>query len=134
MILVEGGQYNMGSSEDQSIFGYPHLVQLSDFYISETEVTNELWKAVKGSLPYTDHNETDKPNLPVSETIWNGIITDFIPALNQTTGKTFRLPTEAEWEYAALGGKKRTVINMPEATRWTMWPGIIRMPPPQNTM
>lgn len=106
MILVEGGQFTMGSAEDQSSFGYPHTVQLNSFYISETEVTNELWKAVKGTLPYTDHSENDKLLLPVSETTWNGITTDFIPALNTATGKTFRLPTEAEWEYAALGGKK----------------------------
>lgn len=104
MILVEGGIFTMGSSE-QSSFGLPHQVQLSDFYISETEVTNGLWLAVKGSLPYTDHNETNNLDLPVSETIWNTINSEFIPALNQATGKTFRLPTEAEWEYAALGGK-----------------------------
>lgn len=122
MILVEGGLFTMGSSEHPD-FGVPHQVSLSDYYLSETEVTNAIWSAVKGSLPYTDHTEADKPAWPVSETTWNGIINDFIPALNQATGKTFRLPTEAEWEYAALGGKKSNGYkyagsNMLEDVAW----------------
>lgn len=107
MILVEGGEFIMGSSE-QSSYGLPHTVKLSDYYISETEVTNALWFAVKGSLPYTDHSEADKLTLPVSEANWNVVTGDFMPALNQLTGKSFKLPTEAEWEYAALGGKNAT--------------------------
>ena len=105
MILVEGGEFSMGSSE-QSDYGLPHRVKLSDFYISETEVANALWMAILKSLPYKERSETDKLNLPVSETTWNEITADFIPALNSASGKVFRLPTEAEWEFAAMGGIK----------------------------
>ena len=79
-----------------------HSVTLSDYYIGETEVTQELWQAVMGiNLSYFSGN----PHRPVETVSWNECQT-FITKLNELTGKNFRLPTEAEWEYAARGGNK----------------------------
>ena len=78
-----------------------HKVTLSSYSIGETEVTQELWKAVMGSNP---SNFSGNQN-PVEKISWNDCQT-FITKLNQLTGKKFRLPTEAEWEYAARGGNK----------------------------
>ncbi len=73
----------------------------SDYYIGQTEVTQALWQAVMGSNPLNWKGD----NLPVEEVSWNDC-QQFITKLNQLTGRKFRLPTEAEWEYAARGGNK----------------------------
>ncbi|MDY4932253.1 MAG: SUMF1/EgtB/PvdO family nonheme iron enzyme, partial [Candidatus Onthomorpha sp.] len=106
MIKVEGGTFSMGATSEQgSDARYNekpvHSVTLSDYYIGETEVTQELWEAVMGSNPshYKGNNQR-----PVEFVSWNDC-QEFIKKLNQLTGKKFRLPTEAEWEYAARGGK-----------------------------
>ena len=79
-----------------------HKVTLTkDYYMGKTEVTQALWKAVTGKNP--SWNEGD--NRPVEGVSW-GDCQIFISMLNAATGKKFRLPTEAEWEYAARGGKK----------------------------
>ena len=78
-----------------------HSVTLSSYYIGQTEVTQELWTAVMGSNP----SWFEGTNLPVEQVTWNDCQT-FITKLNSATGKRFRLPTEAEWEYAARGGNK----------------------------
>lgn len=106
MVYVKGGTFTMGcTSEQGSDCDYDekpaHSVTLSDYYIGETEVTQALWKAVMGSNP--SHSEGD--NLPVGNVSYDDIMV-FISKLNSLTGRTFRLPTEAEWEYAARGGKK----------------------------
>jgi formylglycine-generating enzyme required for sulfatase activity len=106
MVAVEGGTFTMGATAEQGSEAhddeYPtHSVTLSDFYIGETEVTQELWKAVMGSNP----SYFSGTNLPVERVSWNDCQT-FITKLNQLTGQNFRLPTEAEWEYAARGGNK----------------------------
>lgn len=106
MIAVEGGTFTMGATAEQGSDAYSnesptHQVTLSSYMIGKTEVTQELWQAVMGSNP-SDHSGT---NLPVEQVSWNDCQT-FITKLNNLTGKNFRLPTEAEWEYAARGGNK----------------------------
>ena len=106
IVFVEGGTFTMGATSEQGDDAYDdekptHSVTLSDYYIGETEVTQALWKAVMGSNPSYFKGD----NLPVENVSYDDVKT-FITKLNQKTGKTFRLPTEAEWEYAARGGGK----------------------------
>lgn len=106
MIKVEGGTFQMGGTSEQGNDAYSaekpvHSVTLSDYYIGETEVTQELWQAVMGNNPsYYEGSQK-----PVESVSWYDC-QEFIKKLNQLTGKNFRLPTEAEWEYAARGGNK----------------------------
>ena len=103
MVKIEGGTFMMGApSSDAEAYSNEmpqHCVTLSEYYIAETEVTQALWKAVMGSNP----SHFQYPDRPVEEISWNDCKT-FIEKLNQLTDKQFRLPTEAEWEYAARGG------------------------------
>ena len=104
MIKIEGGTFQMGATSEQgsdagSDESPVHSVTLSDYYIGETEVTQELWEAVMGSNPSTFSGNQK----PVETVSWNDC-QKFITNLNNLTGMNFRLPTEAEWEYAARGG------------------------------
>ena len=99
MVQVKGGTFSMGSSSGESNEKPVHSVTLSDFAIGETEVTQELWEAVMGTNP-SYFKGSKKPVECVS---WNDCQT-FISKLNSLTGRNFRLPTEAEWEFAARGG------------------------------
>lgn len=101
MIFVEGGTFQMGSSSGESIEMPIHAVTLSAFYIGKYEVTQAQWKAVMGS---TRSYFKDCDNCPVESVSWDNV-QDFIRKLNVQTGKNYRLPTEAEWEYASKGGK-----------------------------
>jgi formylglycine-generating enzyme required for sulfatase activity len=101
---VPGGTFLMGSANDEPDaldWEKPvHPVELDPFYIAEFPVTQDLWVAVMGENPSGFPGE----RRPVENVSWNDITERFLPALNKKCGKAYRLPTEAEWEYAARGG------------------------------
>jgi len=101
MITVLGGTFLMGSN-DWSWTQPVHSVTLSTFKVAKFEITQKLWKAIMGSNPSYFIGDENKP---VEKVTWNDI-QQFITKLNQLTGKNYRLPTEAEWEYAARGGNQ----------------------------
>ncbi len=106
MVRVEGGTFTMGATSEQGSDAYDdekpaHQVTLSSFYIGKYEVTQAEWQAVMGTNPSYFKGD----NLPVENVTWYDC-QEFIRKLNELTGKQFRLPTEAEWEYAARGGKR----------------------------
>ena len=105
MIRVEGGTFTMGATPEQGSEAEndekpAHVVTLSPFYIGETEVTQQLWQAVMGNNPSQYVGEQH----PVERVDRNDCLS-FISKLNEMTRMAFRLPTEAEWEYAARGGQ-----------------------------
>ncbi len=106
MIEVKGGTFDMGATAEQGDDAMEnenpvHCVTLSDYYMGEMEVTQELWQTVMGENP--SHGYGVGSNYPVYYVSWDDCQV-FISKLNQLTGRNFKLPTEAQWEYAARGG------------------------------
>ena len=105
MVEVRGGTFMMGATSEQHDADGDekpvHQVTVSSFYMGKTEVTQALWKAVTGREP----SYFKGSNRPVENVSWEDC-QDFIAKLNRLTGMHFRLPTEAEWEFAARGGIK----------------------------
>lgn len=118
MALVKGGTFLLGESE-AALEGEDnftrkwlkeqmpqHQVTLSDYYIGTCEVTQGLWQEVMGSNPSAIKGK----DLPVTNITWHEAL-QFIEALNRRTGRHFRLPTDAEWVYAARGGEERNTFR-----------------------
>ena len=105
MKYVDGGTFMMGASDNDVEADDDekpaHKVRLDSYYIGETQVTQDLWQAVMGNNP----SQWEGDRLPVETVSWNDCL-GFIKKLNSLTGKTFALPTEAQWEFAARGGNK----------------------------
>ena len=104
MVYVSGGSFDMGATSEQGSDAYDrekpvHRVTLSSYSIGKYEVTQKLWEAAMGSNP----SSFKGTRRPVENVSWNDC-QDFIRKLNELTGASFRLPTEAEWEFAARGG------------------------------
>ena len=97
MVKIPAGSFEMGSNGGESDEKPVHTVNLSGFSISKYEVTQAQWREIMGTNPSYFKN---CDNCPVETVSWDNI-EDFLKKLNEKTGKTYRLPTEAEWEYAA---------------------------------
>jgi formylglycine-generating enzyme required for sulfatase activity len=116
MVLVHGGTFMMGSPESKKpgIEETPqHSVTVPDFYMGKYEVTQAQWRAVMGTNPSFFKGD----NLPVENVSWLDA-KEFCTTLGVMTGKGYRLPTEAEWEYACLAGGAGDYPSDPDPLAW----------------
>lgn len=134
MVYVEGGTYMMGATAEQGKDAYDnekpaHSVTVDGFYIGQTQVTQALWKVVMGRNP-----SYGKGNMKPVQDVSYYDCQEFVGKLNALTGRTFRLPTEEEWEFAARGGNnsqgyKYSGGNDLEAVAWYFGNGGGKVPP-----
>ena len=135
MVRVEGGSFIMGDKgsdqldEDESYKNPAHQVRLSAFHIGRYAVTQEEWMAVMGHSP----SYFEGKQIPVTDVSWEEC-QEFIRMLNAITGMSFRLPTEAEWEFAARGGKTSKGYMYAggdelDSVAWHFWNGDLLIKP-----
>lgn len=118
LVRVKGGCFQQGSDGSGFLEKPRHEVCLSDYYIGKYEVTQRDWRDVMGGNP--SRFKSCGEDCPVDSVSWNDA-RRFINRLNAITGKAFRLPTEAEWEFACLGGGKELVYcgsNEADSVAW----------------
>lgn len=112
LVFIKGGTYTMGCTSEQQDCDTDekptHTVTVSDFYLGQFEVTQKLWQEVMGNNPSRFNT---CPECPVEQVSWDDV-QDFLKKLNaRNPGKNYRLPTEAEWEYAAREGGKAVLFG-----------------------
>ena len=125
MVYVKGGEFMMGSNEPEALSDEKpvHREDVTSFHTSKYEMTQKIWNSLMNSNPTPDFNNYKGDNLPVVG-LEKETCMEFIRTLNKMTGLFFRLPTEAEWEYAARGGSmsrgyKYSGSNNVEDVAWT---------------
>ena len=101
MVFIPGGSFAMGNETGFEREKFVHQVTVSSFYIGKYEITQAQWESVMGYNPSEFKNCS---SCPVENVSWNDI-QKFLKKINAVTGKNYRLPKEAEWEYAAKGGE-----------------------------
>ena len=110
MVKVNGGTFIMGTDKTEEDDCPPHTVTLSDFYIGQFEVSQGFWTKIMNDNPSEYQDIDDINNFPIENVSFEDVQM-FINRLNKKTGKSFTLPTEAQWEFAARGGNQSKGTN-----------------------